>query len=295
MNVVRKDGDTPGQGQAAAQEAPSHLELSQRDKRFQQTIIKLAEIVRKNGDTQHAETLLGGLGRALEVFQNQAKSGVPSIGLRGLWLLENQTQAAPEVLKSLLRAIELAVESENIALRDELTGLLNRRAFNQRFQVLLEEHHRKDQDFSLVLIDLNGLKSVNDQMGHPQGDRAIRALGKTLSQNIREEAGDQAYRFGGDEFALLVVADEQGAQAVVQRVLQAIQHMNTFGGRRKGDTQSLGYDIEVSTGMVSASAFPDGKRTLEGMYAAADEALYAMKSQRKEVSSEPRDAVAQEP
>ncbi len=148
--------------------------------------------------------------------------------------------------RSMLRALE-AMRS---ATTDPLTGLGNRRRFEQR----LEGELRRGRRLSVCLLDLDGLKQLNDTLGHQEGDRALRTVAERL------DAGGEAFRIGGDEFALLLVgAEAEEARALVEALLVDLTLDDTA--------------LRVSGGIASDR---DGD-TVHDLVGMADEALYARK------------------
>lgn len=93
-------------------------------------------------------------------------------------------------------------ELEKATLLDPLTGLLNRRALDRDLRQALAAARRRQQCLSVVMIDVEGLKTINDRLGHAAGDDALRAVATNLASALR--SGDNAYRIGGDEFVLLL-------------------------------------------------------------------------------------------
>ena len=148
---------------------------------------------------------------------------------------------------------------------DHLTGLFNRRAFDE---VLAESCARSDRygwPFGLILIDLDGFKSVNDRLGHPCGDAVLAAVGKELRQHLR--VGDAAARLGGDEFAVLFPnLRERRAVELVDRVERAIL------------TVVPDADVSVSAGVALA---PTDGVTSTALYHRADQQLYERKRARQ--------------
>ena len=109
---------------------------------------------------------------------------------------------------------------ERAACVDALTGVLNRRSFHRDVTRELGRVGRHGGGFSLVMIDVDGLKAVNDTLGHTTGDARLRVLGTALRNSIRRE--DTAYRVGGDEFAVLLPgASREQALRVMARVAEA--------------------------------------------------------------------------
>ena len=130
------------------------------------------------------------------------------------------TSAALE--RSLRYAVKLGETLEalhGLAIRDELTGLLNRREFDR---ILLQEEERArrfGQTLALVMVDIDHFKAVNDRHGHLAGDAVIRRLAEILRANVRSV--DSTARFGGEEFALIIVQADAAAAASVARSLCA--------------------------------------------------------------------------
>ncbi len=163
-----------------------------------------------------------------------------------------------------LREAQTAMNAELTALahRDGLTGCLNHRAFQERLNEEANRAQRHHRDLALVLIDLDGFKTLNDTYGHPAGDRILRAVGSLLAEIGR--SGDVAGRLGGDEFALLLPeTSETDAVNVTERLRQRIRQLH--------DPQPVTASIGIA-GMPSTAA---GPRQLVDQ---ADEALYAAKN-----------------
>jgi diguanylate cyclase (GGDEF)-like protein/PAS domain S-box-containing protein len=109
---------------------------------------------------------------------------------------------------------------------DPLTGLENRATFTEQLESIAEAH---DVDFSVLFVDLDHFKLINDTYGHDRGDEVLRAVAKRLRECIR--GGDGAYRLGGDEFAVLVIdVNEQRAIDVADRILRRLDEPIQLGG-----------------------------------------------------------------
>jgi diguanylate cyclase (GGDEF)-like protein len=161
---------------------------------------------------------------------------------------------------------------------DELTGLYNR---SQLFPTLEEEvqrTRRSERGFCLLMIDLDGLKAVNDSFGHHRGDEVLRLLGGVIRHSIR--LVDTAYRYGGDEFlVLLPETDFAGAFVVAEKVRAGAEEV----GLAAGGGELL---TSVSIGLVSC---PEDGTSAEDLMIAADRAMYQAKSLGKnQVSGNPR-------
>lgn len=125
----------------------------------------------------------------------------------------------------LLTTLRFHLELEKTLARvDNLTGVLNRRAFEQEGQRLLSLALRNGYPITLAYIDVDNFKTVNDTYGHSEGDRLLRATAETLNRSVRSH--DLVARLGGDEFALLLpVTDQQGAGQVFQRGWDRLSEM----------------------------------------------------------------------
>jgi diguanylate cyclase (GGDEF)-like protein len=155
--------------------------------------------------------------------------------------------------------------------RDYLTGLANRRRFRSALGQELERWRRYKVACSLLLVDIDFLKRVNDAHGHSAGDECIRHVASALRELSRDN--DTAARLGGEEFALLLAgATEASAFAAAERLREAVsaQEIETVG------------IITVSIGVASCPAHAASERTL---YAAADAALYRAKGEGRNRST----------
>lgn len=165
-----------------------------------------------------------------------------------------------------LRIHRLYQRLEEVSLTDALTGLGNRRSFDQRLAEEVARCRRNHLPLSLVLLDLDHFKRINDEHGHPAGDAALRAVGHTIQTRMR--AGEIAARIGGDEFAVLLPnADLAGACAFAEWIAEALSRSD------------LGDGVTVS-GSTGCAALGDGGSA--SLIREADKALYAAKRARAE-------------
>jgi diguanylate cyclase (GGDEF)-like protein len=151
------------------------------------------------------------------------------------------------------------------AATDPLTGLYNRRLFEEHFEKELNRALRYNQHLALIILDLHQFKEVNDRYGHPQGDLLLQTAASTLRKSLR--TSDYAFRIGGDEFALLLVhSDSEQANTLARRIRanfgSAVQVMQASVG--------LGMDYGIAV-------FPGDGDQKDALIRIADQRLYEMK------------------
>jgi diguanylate cyclase len=179
--------------------------------------------------------------------------------------------AAALLLRRMRRVVKHAEERVGyLAYYDTVTHLPNRHAFNERFEALLSEAKDKKQKLTLLFLDLDDFKVVNDTLGHHVGDILLKAVAEKLSSCIRQ--GDTVYRVGGDEFAMILpnVADREHAVIVADKFIR---------------TLSQPLVIENHTLYVSASIgislFPQDGADTTTLLRNADAAMYSAKERGK--------------
>ena len=169
----------------------------------------------------------------------------------------------------------LEEELERLSRHDSLTGLLNRRSFDEALEAQLAYTRRYGSGGALLVIDLDRFKQINDEFGHAAGDEALCAVARVLSENLRRTDAfgrdpEIVARFGGDEFALLLPeAEEAGAEAVAERLVELLAASPL---RVDGCEVKLG--ISVGVALFDDDGCPPAKELL----AAADRAMYAVKA-----------------
>ena len=157
---------------------------------------------------------------------------------------------------------------ERLATTDSLTNLPNQRALRTRLQDVQARHDRGGSPFSLLFLDIDHFKRVNDTYGHPAGDEILRRVAGVLSDRVRKV--DLAARYGGEEFAVLLEgADKEGALIMAERIRTAVAAM---------DLGDLGMSTAVTVSVGIASVPVDCADT-DSLIATADEALYRAKSE----------------
>lgn len=201
-------------------------------------------------------------------------------------LLASNVRLQKDLACSRYRMEEQAQEIDHVrreARTDALTGVANRKAFDEKLEMLLTDWRREGQPFSLILIDLDHFKRINDSHGHQAGDLVLEKVGQWLRQWVRE--GDFAGRYGGDEFAVLLPrAGLEVARKVAQRICAGTsQEVSRIPLRREQIT------VSFSLGVASARALDTSETILQR----ADAALYQAKHRgRNQVYGEEPDPTA---
>jgi diguanylate cyclase (GGDEF)-like protein len=154
--------------------------------------------------------------------------------------------------------------------RDELTGIYNLRAFTRLAETEHDLAMRSDRAYSILMIDIEHLKAVNDTYGHEAGNRAVKLVADALQRLTR--SSDIVARYGGDEFVeLLVNADQAVAEEVAQRVRTGV-----FATTLEVDVKMVRLKANVG-----AATFPENGNALEPVMAAADRLMYKDKQLRE--------------
>ena len=195
-----------------------------------------------------------------------------SIGLGATWLLAFVAVAyAGHQRRAMARAIQQART-------DPLTSLFNRAQLFVTLEQEVSRTRRSDRGFCVLMIDLDGLKAINDSGGHLRGDEVLRAVGGVIRTSIRTV--DSAYRYGGDEFVVLLPeTDIVGAFVVAEKIRGGAEEV----GMAMAGPEPI---TSVSIGLVS---HPEDGLSAEDLMAAADRAMYQAKRQGKnQISGNPR-------
>jgi diguanylate cyclase (GGDEF)-like protein len=159
---------------------------------------------------------------------------------------------------------ETSSKLKKLSFEDELTGLYNRRFFSIRMNEELSRFRRFNHPASVILLDVDDFKSINDELGHAAGDETLRDIAQLLQKHSREV--NVICRYGGDEFAtLLVETAKAGARNYAERIRQAVANYPFSHGRQ----------VTVSLGVASLPEDTDS--SMEDLLQAADEALYTAK------------------
>jgi diguanylate cyclase (GGDEF)-like protein len=205
-------------------------------------------------------------------FANNGHLLQVAVNLGSLWLLAYLAGVyANSERRVRARVLELSQT-------DPLTGLFNRGHLYPTLEQEIQRTRRSGRGFCVLMIDLDGLKAINDSMGHLRGDEVLRAVGRVITGSIRTV--DSAYRYGGDEFLILLPETEFiGAYVVAEKIREGVEQIS----------ESLVTDpasTSVSIGLVS---HPEDGSSTEELMVAADRAMYQAKSLGKnQISGNPR-------
>lgn len=178
------------------------------------------------------------------------------------------------------RVVELQDELRRMSTADALTRLMNRRGFLPTAEHQLEVAKRKREPMALMFLDLDGLKNVNDTIGHAAGDGMITEAAYVMRQTFR--ASDLIARMGGDEFCVLFAADsEAAATGAALRLQEAVDAANAQEGRP--------FELAMSAGIAMFD--PEQPITLDELIAAADEKMYECKREKARMGHVPAPVV----
>jgi len=162
----------------------------------------------------------------------------------------------------------LSESLRHLAYHDSLTGLYNHRYFHDHLRSEFERARRYGHQLSVVMLDVNSFKEVNDRYGHLTGDELLTFLGRLIGENVR--SSDIAARYGGDEFALILPETErEAARRVAAKICDVVSKRRDWGGGLL-----VNVTLNISAGVAT---FPKDALSAEDLLHEADRALYASK------------------
>lgn len=217
---------------------------------------QIMKLLQKNGSLQSYETILKGReGRPVHVSMSAS-------------LLKDKTGRVIGTLgisKDITSRVDLENRLRELSITDNLTGLYNQRHFHEKLESEANRALRQRYKLSMILMDLDGFKRANDLWGHLEGDRILKSFAAAIMDSIRKEV-DSAYRYGGDEFVILLPGMTQIlARKVMGRVLSTSQ---TRVGRK---------GVGVSYGIATLAP----RQSLSDFVHKADRLMFDMKAKRK--------------
>ena len=163
---------------------------------------------------------------------------------------------------------------KKLSITDPLTGLLNRRYFQERLEEEIARSSRHGRQMSLMMLDIDGFKTFNDSFGHPAGDKLLKLVSDAIMDSVRSM--DIVARFGGDEFLVLLPETDSGlATHIAERIRQQVSQVALIGetGREDG--------LPVITISIGIASYPQNGHTLEMIVEQVDRALYQAKMKGK--------------
>ena len=174
------------------------------------------------------------------------------------------------VMQDVTSKREYEKQLRELALYDNLTGLANRRLFREQVTTALHMANRREINFAILFIDLDGFKPVNDTYGHEAGDYVLQQIALRLKKCLRED--DEASRFGGDEFIMLLSKIEcpEDAQKAAMRLLENLSLPISWKGRSISISASIGIAI-----------YPQDGEDYDTLIKAADDRMYNAKQEGK--------------
>ena len=185
--------------------------------------------------------------------------------------LEERNQELEIALAKLdMKLMETDQEKETaqkMAITDSLTQLFNRGFFEKKFPQEFEAAQSDNHPLSLVIADIDLFKKINDTYGHPAGDKVLQDLGKILTSSVREE--DLVFRFGGEEFIIILHEEKEEAQKVAERIRQKVEDFS-----RKGNEGPEKFTISLGV-----ASYPEDAQNARELLIKADQALYQAKKQ----------------
>jgi diguanylate cyclase (GGDEF)-like protein len=175
-----------------------------------------------------------------------------------------------ELIQEIHNRKQAEIEGRQLSLTDELTGLHNRRGFFLLAEQQLKIAHRMKLLCWVIFIDLDGLKQINDSLGHDVGDALIIDAGQLLKQSFRKS--DIVARLGGDEFIIFISSYFKDAENIQIHLQTNIANFN--------QQQNRSYQISMSMGIQRYS--PETNMSLEQLVARSDELMYAHKRLKRQ-------------
>ena len=175
------------------------------------------------------------------------------------------SRVADEFNRMILRIKDSEVALADLARRDRLTGLLNRRAMDEALADVMARRKRLNEDVSVLVLDIDRFKLINDRYGHAVGDEVLKSVARTVLASVREI--DKAFRMGGEEFVVLL-NDASRAQAV-----ETAERIRSAVAERPIAAAGESVPVTISIGVALARDETEGAPVL----AAADAALYRAK------------------
>jgi diguanylate cyclase (GGDEF)-like protein len=206
---------------------------------------------------------------AVQRFANDhTVAPLPTARRDEIGVLARNVNHMQDQIRQQLGALQVSREElEHLARHDVLTGLYNRRAFQERLEHTLVRSQRRGERFALLFIDVDNFKTINDRWGHEAGDAALKIVALRLSTATRK--ADTVARMGGDEFVVLLENPSQRDDIIniAEKLLDSVRASIQF----EGNSMQVGFSIGISQ-------YPDDGDTAAQLLARADQAMYETKA-----------------
>lgn len=186
--------------------------------------------------------------------------------------IEERKRREEELVRTKEELAEANARLEELSRYDELTGLANRRAFDQELETVWNLSHREEAPLSLAMVDIDHFKEYNDTYGHPAGDEVLERVASAL-QEVARRASDLVARYGGEEFAVILPqVPEEEAGELGERMRSRVEACGIEHG-----ASSAGDVVTVSVGVATAPDVSRSEGGREELVERADRALYRAK------------------
>lgn len=237
-----------------------------------------------NMEVNFKETIMDGEGRLIPVLMDAFglwsvpdeevfKNKVEKIFLGTLCIARNIMEikaVEEELLQTQHRLMDMVDELKKISTLDGLTGIANRRFFDEYSEKEWRRAQRDKQSFTVVMIDLDCFKSYNDTYGHQRGDECLKKVAEVIKNSMKRPS-DLAARYGGEEFVLtLPETDKEGGYSIAEQLRQQIMAL-----KLEHENNACGNEITISLGVATRVAEPG--MLFSDLIAQADNALYEAK------------------
>lgn len=185
------------------------------------------------------------------------------------------------VKKEVLTREKMEAELAKLSVTDGLTGLYNRRHFDEKLELEWRQAQRISSPLTILMIDANSFKELNDNFGHLMGDRVLVKIGQAIKQCTRR-AGDFAARYGGDEFVVILPNTNTSQAEAVANLIK--KHLHILCEEFRSTFESKNFSFSISIGI--ASLIPSDKYIPKDLMALADKDLYRVKAEHYQLMQE---------
>ena len=219
----------------------------------------------------HKSVLADGKERIEELFDKNL-NGYFQFSVTPILDAMGNVTATVHVARDITKRKKMEEKLQEAAITDELTGLLNRRGFLALSEQQCRLSDRTKRGITLLFIDIDGMKTINDELGHSEGDQALIDIATILKKSFR--GSDIKARMGGDEFAVLLTEPSEDTEsAVISHLMKNISYHNEYSKRN--------YELMISIGISHYN--PDAPCSIETLLIEADSSMYEDKKSHKDL------------